>query len=179
MENSDNSTYPQQTNEELKQRNKELEQKYKIKLMEYKSKITTEEQQQINRLCKADDNLITYTFTEELKQKFMRKLTENKNIYNTITEKVNEFIEKYEHIYILYEYEKRIIITNKIGSIKKSIVCLENNIKLINLILNELTINELGLGLIDGDFNFIIRMFDGYEIETLKTIIDSFITLAK
>ena len=131
-----------------------------------------EEQRLINRLCKAHEEAkVTFTFTDELKQKFKSLLTNHETVHKTITEIVNEFTEKYEHIYLLYKFKKRIIFTEKIKLIKSTIILFENTMNRINLILNEPTINELGLSLIDSNFEYWIKPFER-DIEELIEIMN-------
>lgn len=133
----------------------------------------TKEQKQINHLCKAhNDQDVTFIFTEELKQKFKSIVINHENVHKIVTKIVNEFTEKYEPIYILYEYKKRIIITNKIKSIKSLISGFEHTINNINLILNEPTINELGLSMIDSNFEYWIKPFER-DIDDMIQIINS------
>ena len=115
-------------------------------------------------------NELKFTLTEELKRRFINKKIEYTHLHELTSNKLNELIEKYEHIYVLFKSERRYKIFGKIHTLKSFIRSYEEIMKKIELITNQSFVNETQLCLLDPNLSDWRESCDKYIEEMVKII---------
>jgi hypothetical protein len=115
-----------------------------------------------------NNNELKFTLTEELNQKFISKLSEYKHVHEHTSNKLNEFISKYEPIYVLFETERRQKLFGKIHTLKSFIRCYEDKMKKIELTINQSFVNETQLCCLDSKLDCSNKSCDEYIEEMVK-----------
>jgi histidinol phosphatase-like enzyme len=102
----------------------------------------------------ADDIVLTFPFTDEIKPRFNYALSEYEKLHKSMNEKLTQFNEKFDKVYFLLNKNERVSIFTNLKFIMLLIKECENTINKIKSILTQSTVTDEDLCFLETDLEW-------------------------